>query len=189
MQPLRLVIPIKHQHKFKYLEVSIINVSNLESHMKSILLVIFSLIFASKIFAADVANQVSGKWVCEPFEDIISEEVIFVVDLSINYKSDKTFVQTETWKLKGQESNIWFTLDLIGTWQLEGNTLTEKLIEERPIAISDYEKMPDMQVMKGFVNSLNLKTKTTTSIVLESTETQLITKQTKNNKITSCSIG
>ena len=157
--------------------------------MKSSLLVIFPLIFASKTFAADVPNQVLGKWICEPFEDIISEEVIFIVDLSLNYKSDGTSVQTETWKLKGQEKKIWFTLDLIGTWQLEGNTLTEKLIEERPTSISDYEKMPDMQVMKGFVSSLNLKTKTTISIVLESTETQLVTKQTKNNKITSCSIG
>lgn len=157
--------------------------------MKSYLLVIFSLIFASKIFAIDVPNQVLGKWICEPFEDIISEEVIFIVDLSLNYKSDGTSVQTETWKLKGQENNIWFTLDLIGTWQLEGNTLTEKLLEERPTSISNYEKMPSIQIMKSFVSSLNLKTKTTVSIILESTETQLVTKQIKNNKLTSCSIG
>lgn len=157
--------------------------------MKTHLIIILLLVFTSKTIAADRPSKLLGNWECDSSERAISNEVIFIVELSINYRPDGASVQTETWRLKGQEKNIWFTLDLIGTWQLEGNTLTEKLIEERPTAISDYEKMPDMQVMKGFVNSLNLKTKTTTSTVLESTETQLVTKQSKNNKITSCSIG
>lgn len=49
-----------------------ISVSRLEGYMKSRLLVVFLLIFTSRLFAADMPNQVLGKWICEPFEDIIS---------------------------------------------------------------------------------------------------------------------
>ena len=157
--------------------------------MKYYLLPIFLITFTFKVIAEDVPNQILGKWVCESFEGIISKEVMFLVDLSIKYNSDGTSVQTETWRLKGQEKNIWFTLDLIGTWQLEGSTLTEKLIEERLTSISNYEKMPDIKVMKDIVKSLNLKTKTTVSRVLETSKTKLTTQNFKNEKVTSCSIG
>jgi len=150
-------------------------------------LVIFVLVFATKTFATDKPHTISGKWVCESFEDIITKDVIFVVDLSIEYKLDGEAIQTEAWKLKGQENNIWFTLDLIGTWKSEGSKLTEVLLEERLISISDYEKMPDIKVMKDIIKSVNSKTKNPVeSIIIETSHTNLTTKNIKNNKVTNC---
>ena len=149
-------------------------------------LIIFILVFSTNIFAADKPNAIHGKWVCEPFEDIITKDVIFVVDLSIEYKSDGEAIQTEAWKLKGQENNIWFTLDLLGTWKSEGSKLTEVLLEERLVSISDYEKMPDIKVMKDIIKSVNSKTKTAESIILESNQSRLTTKNIKSNKVTNC---
>jgi hypothetical protein len=149
-------------------------------------LIIFILVFSTNIFAADKLNAIHGKWVYEPFEDIITKDVIFVVDLSIEYKSDGEAIQTEAWKLKGQENNIWFTLDLLGTWKSEGSKLTEVLLEERLVSISDYEKMPDIKVMKDIIKSVNSKTKTAESIILESNQSRLTTKNIKSNKVTNC---
>jgi hypothetical protein len=148
--------------------------------MRNIFILI--LFISSVANATDLSSSIVGKWECDPY-DVGENHLGFSVTHIVEYKTDGTSIDIHTYKMKGQEDNIWFDVAYSGPWKIEGNTLIEELDSTEIIKSS----IPDLLHSKEILQAIALEDNKFVSDIIELSNSKLITKDVEYGEIGTCS--